>query len=231
MKKKYPFINPIIVTNEYAIIDGQNRHQVCEINNYEIEIVQLNFSNSQINSKECIEKIKTLKKEQSEKLDKFFRKNNISFQDRLIQCSSDDKIRMFLIYMDQFKTDKEFWEKLGEIYIQSSNNYHYRDEIIKLFKSPKKDKEYLMSKIDRITLEKLPNKIKIYRGMSKEEDLSGSYGISWTLKYEVAEMFATTYLHNYDTKELKHIVKELTVNKNQIVAYFSSRQEEEIIYF
>ena len=133
--------------------------------------------------------------------------------------------------MDQFKTDKEFWEKLGEIYIQSSNNYHYRDEIIKLFKSPKKDKEYLMSKIDRITLEKLPNKIKIYRGMSKEEDLSGSYGISWTLKYEVAEMFATTYLHNYDTKELKHIVKELTVNKNQIVAYFSSRQEEEIIYF
>ena len=132
--------------------------------------------------------------------------------------------------MDQFKTDKEYWEKFGEIYVLSSNNFYNKEILIELFTSSKKDREYIMTEEERMKLSKMPNKIKIYRGMSIDEEASGNYGISWTLEKNVAKMFATTYLHNYDTHELRHIVKELTISKEKVVAYFTSREEKEIIY-
>jgi hypothetical protein len=66
--------------------------------------------------------------------------------------------------------------------------------------------------------------------MTEEEKDSGEYGISWSLKKEVAETFAFTYAHNYDSVGEPKTVLELKINKSDVIAYLTDRQENEILY-
>ena len=76
----------------------------------------------------------------------------------------------------------------------------------------------------------LPEKVKIYRGVTTDEIDSKSFGLSWSLKKEVAEFFAFKYRRNYDTSSSLKTVIEIEVDKNEIIAYFKDREEDEIIY-
>jgi hypothetical protein len=64
---------------------------------------------------------------------------------------------------------------------------------------------------------------------NKEEAKSEDYGVSWTLDKSIAEFFANSFLHNYDTYHLEKTLVELKVKKTDIIAYFNSK-ESEIIY-
>lgn len=226
----YPFINPIIVSKDRNIIDGQHRYKVCQLQNREVEYIEIDYNSDELQKTECVELIKGIKKSQSIKLEEYFKKYQVGYKSQIDFCSSDDKIPLFYSYRNKLKTDIEYWKTLKEAYTLSSNNFQYQKELIELFTSEKSNKQYLMSEEERNILNRMPSRIKIFRGMTVDEYKNGIFGISWTLEKEIAQKFASTYIHNYATHEIPKTIKELTINKNEVIAYFSERNEEEIIY-
>ena len=88
----------------------------------------------------------------------------------------------------------------------------------------------MMNSKELEVIDRLPDEIEIYRGMTVKEFESGDFGISWTLNAERAKFFAYTYQRNYSTNDLPKMVHSMTINKNSIIAYTNGRDEEEIIY-
>ena len=67
--------------------------------------------------------------------------------------------------------------------------------------------------------------------MTIKEKQSKDYGISWTLKREVAESFAKkARLINPTTKKWKTIVHKIKISKSDAIAFINHRKEHEIIY-
>jgi hypothetical protein len=227
---EFPFVNPIIVSSDNGIVDGQTRYIVCQQNGLPIKHITLPFSSSELHKPECIREIKSIKTEQRKHLEKWFNKNRIGHEEQITVCASDDKIFYFYKYKDKLETNEVYTRLFREAYILSSNNFEYRDQIRELFLSDRIIKEYLMTKDEIKRLTDLPNEITIYRGMSELEEENKEYGVSWTLDKSIAEKFAKSYLHNYDTRSQKHFVKSLEIKKSNVLAYFNDRNEEEVIY-
>lgn len=125
---------------------------------------------------------------------------------------------------------KLYWQSLRKAYDMSDNLFNYRDDVRLSFLSNEPQREYLMFKAERESLKRLPEQFTIYRGMTEAEYKNKNFGISWTLKKEVAEYFAYTYPRNYGTRAAKKVVHELFVDKNDVTAYFDQRKEFEVIY-
>ena len=66
--------------------------------------------------------------------------------------------------------------------------------------------------------------------MTESELRSEDYSISWTLNKKLAEFFAFEHTRSLNTRGKKKVVKELQINKRDVVAYFADRKESEIIY-
>lgn len=221
---------PIIVSKDDAIIDGQNRYAVCMMNGLQFQTIKLPFTVDQINSINCIEELNKIQKKQDEQLEEIFKKFKIDFKTQLLHCSSQMKIKKFYQFKDLFENDEEYWTELRTAFMCSKNTRNYQKEIRELFSAKKKDRFKLMNDSEMNELEELPSKIKVYRGMTEEEKESGEYGISWSLKKEVAETFAFTYAHNYDSVGKPKTILELEINKSDVIAHFTDREEYEILY-
>ncbi len=92
-----------------------------------------------------------------------------------------------------FLADAQYWYALGITYPLSDNLYSYRREVRKAFRSKHKGREFLMNGWERRMLARLPDEVRIYRAMTKEEASGNRFGLSWTLDKEVAEFFRDTY--------------------------------------
>jgi hypothetical protein len=125
---------------------------------------------------------------------------------------------------------KLYWYALRETYDSSDDLYEYRADVKFAFESDEPKKEFLMNKSERRFLKGLPEKIRIYRGMTVTEKQSNDFGISWTLKKEEAEFFINDYQRNYATRHEKKCIHELAISKKDVVAFFNDREEFEIIY-
>jgi hypothetical protein len=125
---------------------------------------------------------------------------------------------------------KLYWETLREAYTISDNLFIYRHDLKVAFMSEEENRDSLMSKKEIKILNNLPDKVKIYRGVTTDEIENNDFGLSWSLNREVAEFFAFKYRRNYDTSSSLKTVIELEVDKNEIIAYFHDREEAEIIY-
>ena len=148
---------------------------------------------------------------------------------KLIMCSSFDRFQTFLEIKDQLN-DKDYWKVLSDAYTGSDNLFRFSDEIKEAFIEERKFRPKLMSRKDLKHYNNLPEVITIYRGMTIEEFESGYFGVSWTLSKKVAEFFANQYGRNHDTSHLPKIVHKLEVPKQLICAYFSGRNEQEVVY-
>lgn len=125
---------------------------------------------------------------------------------------------------------KLYWHALRNAYERSDNLYDYRYDVKMAFMSKEPEREYLMNKRERTCLQKLPERITIYRGMTVDEYKSNDFGISWSLKKKKAEFFAYTYVRNMATNHLQRMVHKLVIDKNEVIAFFNGRNEFEIIY-
>lgn len=126
--------------------------------------------------------------------------------------------------------ERLYWKALRIAYDCSDNLYHYRYDVKKSFKSDEPFRDYMMSKRERDYLHNLPEEITIYRGMTRKEFASKEFGISWSIKKEIAEFFAFTYGRNFSTKHLKKTVHQMTINKKDVIAFLNERKEFEISY-
>jgi hypothetical protein len=83
-----------------------------------------------------------------------------------------------------------------------------------------------MTPYEQSVCKKLPDTVKIYRGMNIHEHKGGNYGISWTLSEKRADFFA----HYFRNGNKESIIVSIDVPKDKIIAYSSSRKEKEILY-
>jgi hypothetical protein len=143
-----------------------------------------------------------------------------------------DSWNRFPTFMENIEglTDEEYWWGLRNAYELSDNLFQYRYLVRGAFNSNRPKVECLMSGWERRKLACLPDKVIIYRGMSKMELKSGDFGISWSLNKKIAEFFAYEYRRNFSTYPIGKIVHALEVPRSEIFAYFNSRKEQEIIY-
>ena len=144
-------------------------------------------------------------------------------KDRILRIQAFKAIRPLL-------KGKLYWYALKNTYTGSDDLFEYRDYLKELFESDEPYRDFILNREGRKYLIELPNEITIYRGMTIAEFESKEFGISWSLKKEVAEFFANKYMRNFSTKGEKTKVHKLKISKDQILAYFNERNEHEIIY-
>lgn len=123
--------------------------------------------------------------------------------------------------MSKLMNDKEYYETLSHIWIDSENIYQNKD----LWKSLMKEKDrvrakrHFMSKEDQKYFDSLPDIITVYRGYDPGKN---KVGFSYSLSEEKAEWFAKRFNKN-------GMVVKRKISKLKIFAYTNSRNEQEII--
>lgn len=145
-------------------------------------------------------------------------------------CLADDATRFGLFSnLALLLSNKGYWYALGQAYTGSDWLDQVPNEWKRLFfSSSKPHREFLMSEGEQNFYNSLPRRFRIYRGMSTRERDSDDFGISWTLSEERANFFANDYLrHAVNYEKVVHCIE---LNREDIIAYFNGRGEEEVIY-
>ena len=127
----------------------------------------------------------------------------------------------FVKYAKEYLSGKDFAELLADAWTMAENPNDdinvSLSEAVELFKAA--DKKYLMDKTEYAFYKKLPEVVTAYRGVGVGRNPKG---LSWTLDYDKAEWFANRW-------GKKGYIQKAEVKKEYILAYFASRNEEEIV--
>lgn len=127
----------------------------------------------------------------------------------------------FMKYGNFFMSPEDYGKFLAEAWtIQENPNMDVNvshEEARELFRNA--DPRYLMSEEDREYLEKQPDTLTLYRGVAEGRSYEG---LSWTDSKEKAGWFA----HRFGGEG---IIREITISKNRVLAYFSNRDESEFV--
>lgn len=115
--------------------------------------------------------------------------------------------------------DREYWSLLGEIWTDTENAWANLDLWREFFSSDRGEREYLMDWDEQMAFASLADTVTVYRGC--QEGINEN-GISWTLKREKAEWFATRL-------KKEGIVLEKEISKRDIIAVFTGRNEFEVV--
>lgn len=94
------------------------------------------------------------------------------------------------------------------------------ETVVKWFKSC--NKAILMDEQEYNVYSELPEDLIVYRGVAVNRN---PYGLSWTIDYSKAEWFA----HRFDTENEEGYILKASISKSNVLAYFDSRGESEIV--
>ncbi|ALF00417.1 hypothetical protein SEA_ARCHIE_123 [Mycobacterium phage Archie] len=132
------------------------------------------------------------------------------------------RLDAFSIIRDRLTNNDAYWPLLGLIWTDSENIWENRGAWRRRLTDPKRvaDRETLMSNSDHNTLCGLPSSFEVYRGFNDDGDAEG---LSWTLNIAKARWFATRFSQTGAT------VATGTVDHSDVIAYFSGRNEDEIV--
>jgi hypothetical protein len=118
--------------------------------------------------------------------------------------------------------DAAYWDLLGELWTDSENIRQNPDVWFDLLRSERGSREAIMNTAEYEALQAMPDTITVYQGHTGTRD----DGWSWTTARHTAVWFAHRFA------ELEHddpVVTEGTVSKADVIAYFTSRNESEIL--
>ncbi|MCL6218593.1 hypothetical protein [Zunongwangia pacifica] len=150
----------------------------------------------------------------------------LSVKHILTFANSSEVLLRFSKYCTELD-DEEYWRGLADAYITQDYESISYEIIRSLFCANRNKKECLMNEEESSFFKSLPQKIKVYRAMTLKESESGKFRFSWTLDEEIAENFLERNSMIYDEEMTIH---EMEIDKSDALAYFKSRNEEEIIY-
>ncbi len=131
----------------------------------------------------------------------------------------------FIKYCEPYLSEKDLAELFADAWVSSENpNQDANCSISYLVKMFKKcDKRYLMQKEDYKVYQLLPDTFTIYRGVAVGRNPKG---LSWTQNLETAKWFAK----RFDRDEEKGYIQTAIAKKENVLAYFNTRDEDEIVY-
>ena len=119
-------------------------------------------------------------------------------------------------------TDSEYWSSLADVWVDSENIWQNQDIWKSVLSSKRPNRINMMNKDEQKEFASLPNELTIYRGYIKGKNKNG---LSWTTDKDKAEWFSTRLAGRGDNP----VVQQATVNKKDVVAYFSRRGESEVV--
>lgn len=128
----------------------------------------------------------------------------------------------FLKYIKNYLSPQDFSRFLAEAYLDTE--FPSSDANVSLATLKRwfiaADKQYLMNEREYHRYLSIPEKLKVYRGIT---DLKGAKGLSWTNDMQTALKFAKRY------REKGAVVLTADINKSEIIACFDRANEKEII--
>ncbi|MBS9976456.1 hypothetical protein INT50_00300 (plasmid) [Vibrio diabolicus] len=116
------------------------------------------------------------------------------------------------------KDDSTYWNVLGSLW-KDVGEVQQQSLWLPLFRSSRRSRHKIMTSSERKEFARLPESVTAYRAINGESEISTA--ISWTLSPEVAQR---VFSHNGKRQVVKR-----QFSKKQILAYFSRRNEQEII--
>ena len=132
-------------------------------------------------------------------------------------------------------TDAEYWEHLSWVWTNSESNCMDKKVWKRLLSSPRPESHKMMTEDEQKFLASLPDRITVYRGFKARgriggrSMLSNRKGRSWTLSREKAEWFTNITFGIGLGEKKPHMVRSLSVNKSEVLAYLNDRDEQEIL--
>lgn len=130
----------------------------------------------------------------------------------------------YLKYAIDYFEDSEFAEYLADAWVLAENPNNdvncSLDLLIKWFR--RAEKKSLMTEKDYHTWTNIPHSMKIYRGVGVNRN---EKGLSWTNDVDTAIWFANRFNHG----EERGILLEAVVDKENVLAYFNTRGEKEVL--
>ena len=164
-----------------------------------------------------LEDEETLKKEKAVRLKRM--RNMSPLQ--IAFCVSKPYRMLYLSLAFPYLSKKERSEIMHEVWISVENiNGNINVSQIEILKRLRKcNPKYLMGQENFKVYENLPDIFTVYRGLQEnaQED-----GLSWTLSKDVAEWFANRFDNEGE-------IIEKVIHKSEVIAYFSDRDEDEIV--
>lgn len=119
-------------------------------------------------------------------------------------------------------TDAEYWELLGNFWIDSENIQEKPHQWEKLMLSDRPKRPAIMTVDEQRMLSELPDEMEVWQGRTVRR----SDGMSWTLKRSTAAWFANRFA---SMEEADPALSVGMVHKSDIIAYFHRRNEAEVI--
>ena len=118
--------------------------------------------------------------------------------------------------------DADYWNLVGDFWTDSENIYQNFDEWLQLWEAETPGRESAMDERERAALAAMPDVLTVHRGYQHEDSMMG---LSWTLDHKRAIWFAN---RTRRPDEPGYVVTA-KVRKEDVLAYFMGREEEEIV--
>lgn len=130
----------------------------------------------------------------------------------------------FIKYTESYLSSEDLAKFLADAWVSTENpNQDVNCPIPYLTRLFKRcDKRYLMTEEDYKVYDSLPNEFTIYRGVTPGHTPKG---LSWTRNKDKAIWFAS----RFNTGSKKGYLLTTVINKSDVLAYFNTRGEEEIL--
>lgn len=123
-------------------------------------------------------------------------------------------------------TDTVFWKTFADAWTSSENLWQDAEVIDRVLSSPRPNREEMMTPDECHALDAMPDTLTIYRGYAGE----GTWrGWSWTTDREKGEWFARRPPAPMADTPTDPTLVEATVSKSDVIAYFTGRNEFEIV--
>ena len=131
----------------------------------------------------------------------------------------------FIKHCEPYLSEEDLAELFADAWVSSENpNQDVNCSLSYLIKVFRKcNKHYLMQEEDYEVYKSLPDTFTIYRGVAVNRNPKG---LSWTQNLETAKWFA----HRFDTEKDKGYIQTAIAKKENVLAYFNTRNEDEIVY-
>jgi hypothetical protein len=132
----------------------------------------------------------------------------------------------FLSFIKSYLSKEDFAHLLADAWVSSENPN--QDTNVSVAKAARwfreADKETLMRSEDYEVFKNLPDKVTAYRGVAVGRNPKG---LSWTQNYDKAKWFA----NRFNEKNKVGYIEMIEVDKSKVLAYFNTRDEDELIIY
>ena len=135
------------------------------------------------------------------------------------------------LHLSKLISGEQYWTLVGDVWSDSENIWQYQEEWYEMLTADPDRREFMSSEDVRCVFTLPPEKgglapmTRVYRGFCHDDALDG---YSWTLDKARAKWFANRAVWRRGEDEVPMVASAMVARKN-VIAYITSRDEQEIV--